>query len=62
MRRVMGVLVEQLRWWRSGKGELASAKATAALGSEATAVAGEEGGREKQMACAAEHGRVLAVM
>ena len=53
--------MEQLRWWRSGEGELASAMATAALGAEAAAAAGE-GGREKQMACAAECERVLAVM
>ena len=58
----MGVLVEQLRWWRSGEGELTSAMATAALGAEAATAAGEEGSREKQMACAAECGRVLVVM
>ena len=38
----MGVLVEQLWWWRSGKGELASAMATAALCAEAAAAVGEE--------------------
>jgi len=43
MRRVTGVLVEQLRWWRSGKGELAPAMVTATLGAEAAAAAGEEG-------------------
>ena len=43
--RVMVVLVEQLRWWRSGEGELASAMASAVLGAEAAAAAGEEGGR-----------------
>ena len=62
MRRVTRVLVEQLQWWRSGEGELASAMATVVLGVEAAAAAGEEGSREKQMACAAECGRVLAVM
>ena len=37
--------MEQLQWWRSGDGELASAMATAALGAEAAAAAGEEGSR-----------------
>ena len=41
----MGVLVEQLRWWRSGEGELAPEMATAVLGAEAAAAAGEEGSR-----------------
>jgi len=44
-RRVTGVLVEQLWWWRSGEGKLASVMATAALGAEAAAAAGEEGSR-----------------
>ena len=38
----MGVLVEQLWWWRSGEGKLALEMATAALGAEAAAAAGEE--------------------
>ena len=44
-RRVTGVLVEQLWWWRIGEGKLASVMATAALGAEAAAAAGEEGSR-----------------
>ena len=43
--RVTGVLVEQLWWWRSGEGKLASVMAMAALGAEAAAAAGEEGSR-----------------
>ena len=39
------MLVVQLRWWRSGEGDLASAMETAALGAEAAAAAGEEGSR-----------------
>ena len=37
------MMVEWLRWWRSSEGELAPARATAALGAEAAAVGGEEG-------------------
>ena len=37
--------MEWLRRWRSGEGELAPARATAALGAEAAAVGGEEGSR-----------------
>ena len=44
-RRVTGVLVEQLWWWRSGEGKLASVMATTALGAEAAAAVGEEGSR-----------------
>jgi len=36
-----------LRWWRSGEGELALEMATAALGAEAAAAAGEEGESQK---------------
>jgi len=43
MRRVTGVLVGQLWWWRSSEGELASAMAMVALGTEAAAAADEEG-------------------
>ena len=39
------MLVEQLWWWRSGEGKLVSVMATAALGAEAAAAAGEEGSR-----------------
>ena len=39
----MGALVEALQWWRSDEGKLALAMATAALGAEAAAAAGEEG-------------------
>ena len=39
--------MEQLWWWRSGEGELASVMAMAALGAEAAAAAGEEGSRGK---------------
>ena len=39
------MLVEQLWWWRSGEGNLASVMVTTALGAEAAAAAGEEGSR-----------------
>ena len=55
------MLVEQIRWWRSGEGELASEMATAELGAEAAAAAGEEGSRGNGNGECAQCGRVLGV-
>ena len=57
----MGVLVEQIRWWRSGEGELASEMAMAALGAEAAAAAGEDGSQGNGNGECAQCGRVLGV-
>ena len=57
----MGVLVEQLWWWRSGEGKLASVMAKTELGAEAAAAAGEEGSRGNGNGECAQCGRVLGV-
>jgi len=56
------VLVEQLWWWRSGEGKLVSIMATAALGAEAAAAAGEEGSRGNGNGECSHRGRVLGVL